>query len=154
MNAEQIMTPQPVVATPDVPLQEIAELMVEYDCGEIPIVDTRETMQPIGVVTDRDITCRVVARGINPLVLTAKDCMSSPCLTIERMTDVGECCRLMEEHQVRRVLVVNRAGQLCGIISQADIAEFAGEQDAMGLVREVSQRSPGASSVDLPPPPK
>ena len=153
MNAEQIMTPQPIVATPDVPLQEIAELMVEYDCGDIPIVDSREAMRPIGVVTDRDITCRVVAKGLNPLQLAAKDCMSSPCLTVERAADVAECCRLMEEHQVRRLLVVNRAGQLCGIISQGDIAEFAGEKDAVELVREVSQRSPGASSVDLPAPP-
>jgi CBS domain-containing protein len=119
MKAEQIMTPRPAVCTPEADLRSVAELMVAYDCGEIPVVRNRESMVPIGVVTDRDITCRTVAQGRNPLDLTAADCMSSPCVTVESHERVEECCRVLEDQQLRRALVVDRAGRLCGIISQA-----------------------------------
>jgi CBS domain-containing protein len=141
MKAAQIMTPEPSVAMLDTPLRRIAELMLEYDCGLIPIVASAESMLPIGVVTDRDITCRIVAQGRDPAAHTAADCMSSPCVTVYRDDGVEECCRVMEDSQVRRVLVVNRAGQLCGIIAQADIAEFLRTRQTVEVVREISQRN-------------
>ncbi|HEU4626688.1 MAG TPA: CBS domain-containing protein [Steroidobacteraceae bacterium] len=147
MRAQQIMTVRPVVATRDKNLQEVAELMVEYDCGEIPVVDSEDTMIPVGVITDRDIVCRSVARGRNPLVLTAEDCMTTPCVTVELHEKVEDCCRVLEEQQLRRVLVVDRAGRLCGIISQADIAEFARPEQTIAVVREVSQRSNGRGTL-------
>jgi CBS domain-containing protein len=140
MRAQQIMTARPVVCTRDAGLQAVAELMVEYDCGEIPVVDNEESTVPIGVVTDRDITCRTVAQRRNPLEMTAGDCMTTPCVTVELQDKVEECCRVLEEQQLRRVLVVDRAGRLCGIISQADIAEFARPEQTLEVVREVSQR--------------
>jgi CBS domain-containing protein len=140
MNAREIMTARPVVCTADATLQAVAELMVEYDCGEIPVVDSLERMIPIGVVTDRDITCRAVAQGRNPLEMTAAECMTSPCVTVETHDKVQDCCRVLEEQQLRRVLVVDRAGQLCGIIAQADIAEFGRPEQTLEVVREVSQR--------------
>jgi CBS domain-containing protein len=143
MRAQQIMTVRPVVTTGQRNLQEVAELMVEYDCGEIPVVDSANTMIPIGVITDRDIVCRTVALGRNPLALTAADCMTTPCVTVELNDKVEECCRVLEEQQLRRVLVVDKAGRLCGIISQADIAEFARPEQTLAVVREVSQRGDG-----------
>jgi CBS domain-containing protein len=145
MKAEQIMTPRPAVCTPEADLRSVAELMVAYDCGEIPVVRNRESMVPIGVVTDRDITCRTVAQGRNPLELTAADCMSSPCVTVESHERVEECCRVLEDQQLRRALVVDRAGRLCGIISQADIAEFVHPEQTAEVVREVSQHGIGRS---------
>jgi CBS domain-containing protein len=139
MTAEQIMTVRPAVCTPDASLQAVALLMVEYDCGEIPVVDSMDDMVPIGVITDRDITCRSVAQGRNPLTMRAADCMTSPCVTVERHEKVEECCRVLEDQQIRRVLVVDRAGRLCGIIAQADIAEFARPEQTLEVVREVSQ---------------
>jgi CBS domain-containing protein len=97
------------------------------------------------VVTDRDITCRTVAQGRNPLDLTAADCMSSPCVTVESHERVEECCRVLEDQQLRRALVVDRAGRLCGIISQADIAEFVHPEQTAEVVREVSQHGIGRS---------
>jgi CBS domain-containing protein len=143
MRAQQIMTVRPVVTTREQNLQDVAELMVEYDCGEIPVVDSTDTMIPVGVITDRDIVCRTVALGRNPLGLTAEDCMTTPCVTVELNDKVEECCRVLEEQQLRRVLVVDRAGRLCGIISQADIAEFARPEQTIAVVREVSQRANG-----------
>ena len=63
----------------DTPLRAVARLMVQHNCGEIPVVDADG--QLIGVVTDRDIVCRVLAAGKNPLEHTVQDCMSQPAIT-------------------------------------------------------------------------
>src|SRR5690606_8053549 len=69
MNVKEVMTPQPACCTSDASLQEAANLMVEHDCGCIPVVDGKDTKKPIGMITDRDITTRAVALGKNPLEL-------------------------------------------------------------------------------------
>ena len=68
------MTRNPTCCRSDTPLQEVARLMVEHDCGEIPIAD--EYGRPLGVVTYRDM-CRTVAHGKNPLDMTAGDIIAS-----------------------------------------------------------------------------
>src|SRR5438105_605382 len=74
-----VMTGDPACCRANTPLREVAEMMVTSDCGEIPVCD--DARKPIGVVTDRDIVCRVLATGHNPLDATAKDCMSRPVIT-------------------------------------------------------------------------
>lgn len=93
-------------------------LMVEHDCGAIPVVEDERNRKPVGIVTDRDITCRTVAEGKNPLEMTVGDCMTGSCATVSQKDDVEDCCRIMEENQVRRVPVVDDGG----IVAQADIA--------------------------------
>ena len=138
MQAKDIMTPEPACCTPDTPLPEVAQMMVEHDCGEIPVIEGG-SKRPVGVVTDRDITCRTVAQGKDPMHLTAKDCMSAPVVTVTPETDVDECCHVMEENQIRRVPVVDERGGCCGMVSQADIARGAPEQKTAEVVRDVSQ---------------
>ena len=87
MKVREIMTSRLVCATPDASLPHIARQMVDNDCGEIPIIDTRQNNKLVGVITDRDIVCRVVAQGRNPRELTAEDCMSSPVLTVSSDAD-------------------------------------------------------------------
>ncbi|MGH2668603.1 MAG: CBS domain-containing protein [bacterium] len=143
MKVQSIMTSDPACCTPDTGLQKVARLMLERDCGEIPVVESRANMKPVGVVTDRDIVTRAVAEGRNPLHMAAKDCMTSPILTVTPDMSVEDCVRAMEERQVRRVPVVDEAGRCCGMVSQADIAQNASERATAGLVKEVSQ--PGQS---------
>src|SRR6187401_3618146 len=81
MEVERIMTSDPACCTPDTPLQDVARLMVENDCGQIPVVDDKNNMRTIGVITDRDIVCRALARGGNPLTMTAEHVMTQPVLT-------------------------------------------------------------------------
>lgn len=145
MQTREIMTNDPACCGPDTPLPEVARLMVEHDCGEIPVVD--ETKKPIGVVTDRDITCRTVAEGKNPLELTARDCMSSPAVTVTPDTSVDDCCKTMEENQVRRVPVVDESGACCGMVSQADVAQRGSKDEAAEVVREVSRPTDTPSKV-------
>lgn len=139
MTVRDVMTANPAVCPRDAKLTEVARLMVECDCGEIPVVDGKDTMRPIGVVTDRDIVCRVVAEGRNPSEVTAGDCMTSPVVTVTPDTDLDACCDLMEEKRIRRVPVVDDRSRLCGIVAQSDIARKASRTLTSELVREVSQ---------------
>ena len=144
MQVKDVMTPDPACCTADTSLQEVAKLMVDHDCGEIPIVDGKETKKPIGVITDRDIVIRSVAKGNNPLDLTAADCMTKPCVTVTPEMSIEECGNILETNKIRRVPVVDRSGDICGIIAVADIALRAGGTVTTEVVKEVSE--PGASA--------
>jgi CBS domain-containing protein len=131
------MTPDPQCCSVETTLNEVANLMVENDCGEIPVVDASNRL--IGVVTDRDIVCRVVAKGKNPAAVTAEECMSQPVVSVRADTSLEDVLATMEENQIRRVPVIDEAGICCGIISQADVAMEADESETGELVREVSR---------------
>jgi len=139
MRIQELMTPNPTCCTPDTNLRDVARLMVDCDCGQIPVVSSLQDLRPIGVVTDRDIVCRTVAQGKNPLDFAARDCMTSPVWTVALDTSVEECCRLMEQHQVRRLLAIDANGRCCGIVSQADLAQRLPAQQTAKVVKEVSQ---------------
>ena len=145
MKVKEIMTKNPTCCTPDTNLQQVARMMLDCNCGEIPVVESQQTMKPIGVVTDRDIACRVVAQGQNPLQKTAKDCMTKPAITVTPETSLEECCQLMEKRQIRRVPVVDQKGACCGMVAQADLAKYAPEEETATFLKEVSEPA-GASS--------
>src|SRR4030095_11185938 len=107
LQVKDVMTRNPVCCMPETNLQDVARLMMEHDCGELPVVDSEKTMNPVGVITDRDIICRTVALGRNPLEMIAAECMSSPSVIVMPDTSLGECCKTMEISRVRRVSVVN-----------------------------------------------
>jgi CBS domain-containing protein len=138
MSVQSLMTPNPAFCTVDTPLQEVAKLMLDHDCGQIPVVAADGSRKPIGVVTDRDIVVRVVAQGKNPLDGKAADAMSSPCVTVECDTSLRDCCDVMESSQIRRVPVVDAKGELCGIVSLADLALSGHDAKTAEVVKEVS----------------
>jgi CBS domain-containing protein len=142
-EVKDVMTADPACCTPETSLQEVAKMMIDNDCGEIPVVKTKQNKIPIGVITDRDIVCRAIAEGLNPLELKARDCMSTPCLTVSPEMSVEECCQVLEQNQIRRVPVVDAGGACCGIVALADIALHA-KKTAAEVVQEVSR--PGAAS--------
>jgi CBS domain-containing protein len=139
MNVKEVMTSDPACCTSDMSLQEVAKLMVDNDCGCIPVVDGKDSKKPIGMITDRDITIRTVAEGKNPLELTVSDAMTSNAISVTPLTSLEDCCNLMESHQVRRVAVVDEKGSCCGIIAQADIALNAKDAKTAEVVQEVSK---------------
>lgn len=140
-KARDIMTKDPAFCTPDTDLKTVAQMMCEHDCGEIPVVDSAESRKPIGVVTDRDITCRTLGQGRNPFDMKAADCMTSPAITVKEDELVDDCCQKFEENQIRRIPVVDDAGKLCGIVSQADLALKAPAGKLNHVVRQVSQHA-------------
>lgn len=139
MDVRSAMTGDPAACTPSTPLHLVARMMVDNDCGEIPVVDDHESRRPVGVVTDRDIAVRTVARGINPLDVPAGECMTTPVITVSPDCDLSVCCDLMEKHQIRRVVVVDGDGRLCGIVAVADIAKSTSRGETGEVVKEVSE---------------
>jgi CBS domain-containing protein len=137
--ASDVMTTNPACCTPETPLDQVAKLMVQHDCGEIPVIDPSE--QVVGVVTDRDIVCRLVAEGKNPMAYPASTCMSELVVTVPANATLNEILATMEKHQVRRVPVVDERGGCVGMISQADLAWSGRERDVAELVREVSRET-------------
>ncbi len=147
MQVKDMMTKDPMCCTSDTPLPEVARMMVDKDCGEIPVVDNHSNKQPVGVVTDRDIVCRTIAKGLNPVDLTAADCMSKPIVTVKPDMLLEECCRIMEKKRIRRVPVVDDRGACVGILALADVALHTGKNVAGHIIKEVSEPTSSASAA-------
>jgi CBS domain-containing protein len=145
MKVQEIMTENPSCCSPESSLQDAAKLMVDCDCGEIPVVDAQG--KPVGVVTDRDICCRAVAKGMDPAQTAIREVMTSPAITVGPEDSLEECCQKMDDNQIRRIPVVDGSGAVCGIVAQADIARTAGESETAELVRDVSEPTSEASRI-------
>ena len=138
MRVQEIMSTNPAMCGPEAAIEEVARMMVDYDCGLIPILD--DEGKALGVVTDRDIVCRAVAKGRNPLELRAQDLMSEASVTVSPEADIEECARLLQEQQVRRILVVDESGRCKGVVAQKMPGAKAAE-----VVREISKPTDEAS---------
>jgi CBS domain-containing protein len=138
MSVQSIMTPNPACCTTTTSLREVAQLMIDNDCGQIPVVAEDGSRRLVGVVTDRDIVVRLVAQGTDPARATAADAMSSPAVTVSCDTSVRDCCDVMETNQIRRVPVIDAKGELCGIVSLADVALSGQDAKTVEVVKEVS----------------
>lgn len=147
MKVKDVMTADPACCIPETALQEVAQMMIDHDCGEIPVIENRETKVPIGVITDRDIVCRTLARGLNPLDLVVADCMTTPCVTVTPDLSLGECAWLMEDKKIRRLPVVDADGSCCGIVALADIALRGKIGVTTEVVKEVSAPTAAASAA-------
>jgi CBS domain-containing protein len=147
MQVKDVMTADPACCISETGLQEVAQMMIDHDCGEIPVVESKETKRPIGVITDRDIVCRTVAKGLNPLDLTVADCMTTPCVTVTPDMSVVECSRVLEDNKIRRVPVVDAGDSCCGIVALADIALHAKKGVTAEVVKEVSEPTGAASAA-------
>ncbi len=150
MKVKDVMTEDPACCVPDSSIQEAARMMKDCDCGEIPVCESAQSKRIVGVVTDRDIACRAVAESKDPKATKVREVMSSPVITVSPETELDECCRIMEQNQVRRLPVVDRSGRCCGIIAQADIARSAPEHETAEVVRDVSRRTGHPSMVGAP----
>src|ERR1700751_5122943 len=113
--ARHVMTPHPAYCRPHTTLDDVAKMMVQSNCGEIPVLDV--TNRPIGVVKDRDIVVRLVARGKNPMAFPAQTCRSESVVPVRGDAPIGAVVLTMAIHQVRRVPVVDEEGCCIGIIS-------------------------------------
>ncbi len=152
-TVSDIMTPRPVCCTPNEPIQCAAIIMRDHDCGIVPVVEDRDTMRLVGVITDRDIVVRIVAAGKDPNSEPLKAYCSQGIGTVRPQATLEECRRVMETRQVRRVPVTDEHGRLVGIVAMADLAhaldaakvgqtlEEVSETDTRQLYSEVSEDS-------------
>ena len=136
-RARDVMTPDPACCSPHTSIDQVAKMMIQNNCGEIPIVDAAN--RPLGVVTDRDIVSRIVAEGKNPLGYTAEQAMTAPAVALSPDVSIDDVIATMEDRRIRRVLVVDEEGACAGIIAQADVAVSGSARKTAELVREVSR---------------
>ena len=133
---KELMTVKPRTVKQGDSIVDAAKLMKGEDTGVAPIVDGDRL---VGVVTDRDIAIRVVAEGRDPQSTKVEDVASQNLVTIDPQQDLDEALRLMAQHQVRRLPVVEEDGKLVGIIAQADVARHADSERTGEVVEEISE---------------
>jgi CBS domain-containing protein len=133
-KTRDIMTSDPVFVGPEDSAQSAAQLMKTNHVGPIPVVDREKKL--VGIVTDRDLALKVVAEGRAPAETKVADVMSRDPYTCGPNDDVEQAYQTMEEHQIRRVPIVDEECHLIGIVAQADIATRAHQEDRLAKTVE------------------
>jgi len=134
------MTAGPASCRAETPLPEAARLMIEHDCGALPVLDGDATRsRPVGIITDRDIATRAVAAKRASESTTVGEIMSHPIVCIDENASVEECVQLIGANKLRRLPVVDQTGSLVGIVAQADLANKGTNGSAEEVVKQVSQ---------------
>ena len=146
MKANDVMSKDPSCCTPNDTVRDAAKLMVEHDCGCIPIVDDQSSKRVVGTITDRDIACRCMAEG-RTADTRIGDVMSPNPVCCRPEDDVNEIERVMSERKVRRIPIVDNGGCCVGIVSQADLARAknrgVSDREVSQLVERVSEPTRG-----------
>jgi CBS domain-containing protein len=120
---------------PETPLAQLAKKMMELDVGSIPV---GENDRLIGMVTDRDITCRAVANGKDISRLTARDVMSKGIIYCTDTEDLDDALRLMEVNRIRRLPVINDKKRMVGMLSIGDVSHATSREMSGEVLAAVS----------------
>jgi CBS domain-containing protein len=137
MQLKDVMTRDVEIVDFDTPLQEAANKMSTLDVGVLPV---REGNQLVGMLTDRDITIRAVAAGRDPKQTTVGEIMSPDLFYCYEDQDVNDAARMMADHQIRRLPILNRDQQLVGIVSLGDLAvDVANDKLTGEALEEISE---------------
>lgn len=134
------MTDRPRAVSPETPVSQAAELMESEDVGALPVL---EGDQLTGMVTDRDIVIRAVAKGKDPRGMPVREVATKDVVAVRPDADLSEALRIMASHQVRRLPVVDDDNRLVGVIAQADVALGAKEKAVGEMVEEISKPPEG-----------
>ena len=137
MKVKELMTKEVEIVHPDESLMEAARKMRVRDIGFLPVCDGDRL---VGTVTDRDLVLRCIADGINPNTSLGRDLITSPVIYCFDDDSVDEVAKLMEEHQIRRIVVVSRKDKrLVGVVSLGDIATNGTEKTSAEVLQSVSE---------------
>jgi CBS domain-containing protein len=135
MKVSEVMTREVQTVRPDQPVQEAASFMLSTDSGSIPVT---EGGRLIGMITDRDIAVRGIAKGYGPDTLV-RDLMTNDIVCARDDEDVEEVATRMSEAQVRRLPIIDENEKLCGIVSLGDLSREADDECANEALEGVTQ---------------
>ena len=135
-NIREVMTANPSTLEPNSTVVEAARIMKKADAGVVPVTDSGRLA---GMVTDRDIAIRVVAEGKDPGSTKVGEIASTDLVTVDPQQDLDEALRLMAQHKVRRLAVVEEDGRLVGVLAQADVAREGDDAQTGQVVQEISE---------------
>lgn len=143
LRCSEIMTKNVTTCGPDTVIRDVADMMEDDNIGSIPVLDNGRL---VGIVTDRDIVCRVIAEGLDTRTTKAREVMSEEIITCTADDSLIDAIRKMGEHQIRRIPICDLNGRLRGIIAIGDIAlEAERDQDLANALEQISQPTPHQS---------
>lgn len=134
------MTKNPLCCLPEDLVTKAAGLMKSENIGSIPVVENEQTRKLVGIVTDRDLTLKIVAEGLDAKSTKVEAVMTRKVVTCRAEDDLQKALDAMSEHQLRRIPVVDGDNKIVGIIAQADVATRVDQpQKTAEMVKEISQ---------------
>jgi CBS domain-containing protein len=138
-TCREIMTQNPACCEPGYTVEQVAVLMRKHNVGSVPVVASLQSLDLVGIVTDRDLTIKVLAEGRDPRTATVSEVMTPRPISCNPDDQIRRALETMARHQVRRLPVVDH-GKVIGIIAQADIAiRLNAPADTAALVEEISR---------------
>ena len=139
-KCNEVMTKNPVCCRPDDTVAKAAQLMQSENIGSIPVIENEQTQKLVGIVTDRDLALKIVAKGQDAKSTKVEAVMTRKVVTCLAGDDLQKALDGMAEHQLRRIPVVDNDNQIVGIIAQADVATRVDQpQKTAEMVKEISQ---------------
>ncbi len=139
-KCNEVMTKKTVCCLPDDLVTEAAELMKKEHVGSIPIIEDEQSRKLVGIVTDRDLTLRIVAEGLDAKSTKIESIMTRNVVTCSAEDDLQKVVDAMSKYQLRRIPVVDDDNKILGIIAQADVAmHFDHPKRTAAMVKEISQ---------------
>jgi CBS domain-containing protein len=142
-KCSDVMTKNPVSSLPDDGVIKVARLMQSKDIGSVPIIENEQTKKLVGMVTDRDLALKIVAKGRDPQSATAEDVMTRKVVTCQASDKLQKALDAMSKRQLRRIPVVDSNNGIVGIIAQADVATRVDKPEkTAALVKDISQSNP------------
>jgi CBS domain-containing protein len=136
-KVRDVMTDRPFCVSPDTTVSEAAEVMEREDIGAVPVL---EGDQLAGMITDRDIVIRAIARGKDPRGMPVREVWSRDIVAVRPEEDLSNAMKVMADYQVRRLPVVDDDNHLVGVLAQADVALEAKEKASGEMVEEISKQ--------------
>ena len=139
-NCKNVMTKKIVYCEPNDLVSKAAKLMRSENVGSIPVVENEQTKKLVGIVTDRDLTLRVLADGLDGKSTKVEAVMTRKVVTCLENDDLQKALDLMAEHQLRHIPIVDNNYKVVGIIAQADVATRVDQPEKTAeMVKEISQ---------------
>jgi CBS domain-containing protein len=138
MLTQQLMVPKPFYCLPTDTVKDAARLMLKYDIGFVPVVESKDEPRLLGAFTDRDLCLRVLAKGLDPKETKVEKFMTRKMIRCFPEDSVEMALELMADSRVRRMPVVNKNQWLVGVISMDDVvchAEFPDQRTRQTLAR-------------------
>lgn len=142
MKVKEIMARNMTWLPADATIKDAAEKMRDLNVGALPVRQGKDDGGLAGIVTDRDIVCRVVAKGGDPAKTKVSECMSKSVTSCNEEDDLSAAARLMETKQFHRLLVQDRNKKFVGILSLGDIATHAPHELSGEIIEAISKSRP------------
>ena len=139
-KCNEVMTKNPVCCRPDDMVTKVAQLMQSENIGSIPVIENERTQKLVGIVTDRDLVLKIIAKGQDVKSTKVEAVMTRQVVTCRAGDDLQVALDTMAEHQLRRIPIVDNDDKIVGIIAQADVATRVNlPEKTAAMVKEISQ---------------